>query len=69
MHSELAVPLEVNGEVRGVLNMDSDRVDAFSADDQELLQELAVQAAKVIRNTWLYEQLRLKAGCSNHWPA
>ncbi len=58
--SELAVPLEVNGEVRGVINMDSDRNDAFSADDQELLQELAVQAAKVIQNTWLYEQLRLK---------
>jgi signal transduction histidine kinase len=58
--SELAVPLEVNGEVRGVLNMDSDRMDAFSADDQELLQELAMQAAKVIQNTWLYEQLRLK---------
>ena len=62
VHSELAVPLEVGGEIRGVLNMDSDRTDAFSADDQELLQELAVQAAKVIHNTWLYEQLRLKAG-------
>ena len=60
VNSELAVPLEVNGETRGVLNMDSDRPDAFSADDQELLQELAVQAAKVIQNTWLYEQLRLK---------
>jgi signal transduction histidine kinase len=59
--SELAVPLEVNGEIRGVLNVDSDRADAFSADDQELLQELALQAAKVIQNTWLYEQLRLKA--------
>ncbi len=58
--SELAVPMEVNGETRGVLNMDSDRADAFSADDQDLLQELAVQAAKVIQNTWLYEQLRLK---------
>jgi len=62
VHSELAVPLEVGGEIRGVLNMDSDRTDAFSSDDQELLQELAVQAAKVIHNTWLYEQLRLKAG-------
>ena len=62
VESELAVPLEVGGEIRGVLNMDSDRADAFSADDQELLQELAVQAAKVIHNTWLYEQLRLKAG-------
>ena len=62
VRSELAVPLEVNGEVRGVLNVDSDRTNAFSPDDQELLQELAVQAAKVIHNTWLYEQLRLKAG-------
>jgi signal transduction histidine kinase len=61
VRSELAVPLEVNGETRGVLNVDSDRTDAFSADDQGLLQELAVQAAKVIHNTWLYEQLRLKA--------
>jgi signal transduction histidine kinase len=59
--SELAVPLEVNGETRGVLNVDSDRADAFTAEDQELLQELAIQAAKVIQNTWLYEQLRLKA--------
>jgi signal transduction histidine kinase len=62
VQSELAVPLEVGGEIRGVLNMDSDRMEAFSVDDQELLQELAVQAAKVIHNTWLYEQLRLKAG-------
>jgi signal transduction histidine kinase len=60
VRSELAVPLEVQGEVRGVINVDSDRVSAFSADDQELLQELAIQAAKVIHNTWLYEQLRLK---------
>ncbi len=61
VRSELAVPLEVNGVVRGVLNVDADRLNAFSAGDQELLQELAVQAAKVIHNTWLYEQLRLKA--------
>jgi len=60
VRSELAVPLEVKGEVRGVINVDSERADAFSAEDQELLQELAVQAAKVIHNTWLYEQLRLK---------
>jgi signal transduction histidine kinase len=58
--SELAVPLEVNGETRGVINVDSDRADAFSVEDQNLLEQLAVQAAKVIHNTWLYEQLRLK---------
>ena len=61
VRSELAVPLEVEGEVRGVLNVDSDRVDAFSAADEELLRALALQASKVIHTTWLYEQLRLKA--------
>jgi signal transduction histidine kinase len=62
VRSELAVPLEVNGEVRGVLNVDSDLAEAFSGEDQELLEALAAQAAKVIHNTWLYEQLRLKVG-------
>jgi signal transduction histidine kinase len=61
VRSELAVPLEVLGMVRGVLNVDSDRENAFSQADQELLEELSVQAAKVIHNTWLYEQFRLKA--------
>ena len=60
VRSELAVPLEVRGEVRGVINVDSERADAFSEEDQALLQELAVLAATVIHNTWLYEQLRLK---------
>ncbi len=59
--SEMALPLVVNGEVRGVLNVDSDRKDAFSASDQELMESLALSASKVIHNTWLYEQLRLKA--------
>ena len=61
VRSELAMPLEVNGELRGVLNVDSDRPDAFSAADEELLEALATQVARVIQNTWLYEQLRLKA--------
>jgi len=61
VRSELAVPLEVNGQVRGVLNVDSDRTEAFSEEDQVLLEALAAQAATVIHHTWLYEQLRLKA--------
>src|SRR5579885_2639225 len=61
VRSELAVPLEVGGEIRGVLNVDSDRPEAFSAEDEELLQELAAQAAMVIHHTWRYEQLRVKA--------
>lgn len=61
VRSELAVPLEVNGEVRGVINVDSERIDAFSAEDEELLRDLARQGARVIENTWRFEQSRLKA--------
>jgi len=64
VRSELAVPLEVKGEVRGVLNVDSDQENAFSEGDERLLEDLALQAAKVIHNTWLCEQLRLKARMS-----
>lgn len=59
--SLLAVPLEVNGEVRGVLSVDSDRMDAFSADHTDLLLELARQGSEAIQQTWVYEQFRLKA--------
>ena len=61
VRSELAVPMDINGVVRGVLNVDSDALSAFTDDDETLLTELAVQAAKVIQNTWLYEQIRFKA--------
>jgi signal transduction histidine kinase len=61
VRSELAVPLLVNGEVRGVINVDSDRNNAFSEGDQELLEALSLSASRVVQNTWLYEQLRLKA--------
>lgn len=61
VRSELVVPLEVDGEVSGVINVDSRKVGAFTIDDQQLLEDIAVEAARVIRNTWLHEQLRLKA--------
>jgi signal transduction histidine kinase len=59
--SELAVPFEIAGQGRGVLNVDSDRLDAFDESDEQLLNDLAALASNVIKNTWLYEQIRLKA--------
>jgi signal transduction histidine kinase len=55
IRSELAVPLMVEGELIGVLNVDSTRPDAFDSDDEDLLVALAHQAAQVIHNSWLYE--------------
>ncbi len=59
--SELAIPLEVNGSVCGVINVDSDQLNAFSETDQALLTELASQAATVIHNAFLYEQSLIRA--------
>jgi signal transduction histidine kinase len=59
--SELAVPLLVEGALIGVLNVDSTRKDAFSAEDEELLVALANQAAQVIHNSWLYEAVAYNA--------
>lgn len=56
--SELAVPVVLDGEVSGVLNVDSEEADAFSEVDEAMLVELAKHAAVVIRNTWLFEQAR-----------
>ena len=61
VRSELAVPLFMDGEVRAVLNVDSDQPDAFSEADQALLEELAEHATQVIGNTWRYEQHRQRA--------
>jgi signal transduction histidine kinase len=59
--AEMAVPLRVADEIRGVLNVDSTRLDAFSQADLELLQDIAGLAAPAIQNTWLYESAKQKA--------
>jgi signal transduction histidine kinase len=56
--SELTVPLKVKGEVIGVLDVQSDQLDAFDDSDLLVLQSLAHQAAIAIENARLYEQAR-----------
>ena len=54
--SELCVPLISKGEVIGVLDAESDRLDAFDESDIVILQTLANQAAVAIENARLFEQ-------------
>jgi signal transduction histidine kinase len=61
IRSELAVPLLVEGTLIGVLNVDSTRRDAFSAEDEELLVAIANQSAQVIQNSWLYQAVAYNA--------
>ncbi len=52
--SELALPLKVGDELLGVLDMQSDNLDAFSADELPVFQALADQLAIALRNATLY---------------
>jgi signal transduction histidine kinase len=61
VRSELAVPLVIDGRIAGVLNVDSDKLAAFTADDEKLLLAIAHQAAKVIQTSRLYELLSTQA--------
>ena len=55
--SYLAVPLVVFGEVIGVLQVDSNDVDAFDRDDQILLEGLATQVAGAIESARRFEKI------------
>ncbi len=56
--SELAVPIKTKDAVIGVLDVQSDRLDAFDEIDLAVLESLAAQAAIAIDNARLYEQTR-----------
>lgn len=59
--SELAVPIQTKDKVIGVLDVQSDRINAFDESDLAVLQSLASQAAIAIDNARLYEQSRQMA--------
>ena len=59
--SELVVPIIMRGQIIGVLDAQSERVDDFTARDLELMQALASQAGVAIQNARLYEQARKMA--------
>jgi GAF domain-containing protein len=47
--SEIVVPIFADGEVIGVLDIDSDELDAFSDDDRRFLETLVGKASRLIR--------------------
>ena len=55
--SELALPLKAKGIVIGVLDVEGDRVNAFSEEDVSLLQALASQLSVAVENALLYQAL------------
>jgi GAF domain-containing protein/HAMP domain-containing protein len=58
--SEMALPLKVSGKIIGVLDMQSNQVNAFSEDSISSLQILADQLAVAIQNAMLVGELENK---------
>ncbi len=56
--SELCVPLKVGKKVLGVLNAESQELDAFSPTDRKLLEALADVAAIALENARLFREIR-----------
>jgi signal transduction histidine kinase len=61
VNSEMAVPLQEEGEVIGVINVDSDEIDAFDEQDLKFLTLLASEAGRVVGRVWYVNQLKTKA--------
>jgi signal transduction histidine kinase/CheY-like chemotaxis protein len=55
--SELCVPMTTGGKIIGTLNVESPKINAFSADDQRLLTTLASNLAILIERARLFEEV------------
>ncbi len=62
MRSEIAVPLHIEERVVGVLNVESDRLDAFDADDVAMLETFANQISAALSIAELYHETQQRAG-------
>ncbi|HKJ91501.1 MAG TPA: GAF domain-containing protein, partial [Oceanipulchritudo sp.] len=59
IRSELAVPMQAeDGSILGVVNIDSARINAFTAQHEKVLSLLASEATRGLNRIWLIRQLR-----------
>lgn len=56
--SEFAIPLKIGNRVIGALDIQSDKINAFSQDDSDILQTMADQLAAMIEKTRQIETLQ-----------
>lgn len=61
VRSELVIPLKHEGQIMGVLNVDSASYDAFSHNDVAILTVAADQLVAALERGRLFEQIRLRA--------
>ncbi|MCE5259424.1 MAG: GAF domain-containing protein, partial [Chloroflexi bacterium] len=63
-HAELAIPMQVEERILGVLDLQSDMVNAFSQQDAIVLQALADQIAIAIEDSRIYQEQQAQAWVS-----
>lgn len=63
--SELALPIKFSKTILGVLDIQSERLQAFSPEDVAALQLLSSQIAVAVRNAKLYAQVQRLSGASH----
>lgn len=56
--SEISIPLKVEGNILGILDIESEELNAFDDDDGVYLSALAEKASMAIRNAQLYNKTR-----------
>lgn len=61
IRSEMAVPMEDRSSVIGVVNVDSEQLNAFDEQSLKILTLLTNEASRVVSRLWLIKQLRAKA--------
>jgi signal transduction histidine kinase len=58
VHAELSVPIRLGSKVVGVLDLQSEEIDAFSPQDVATMEILADQLSIAIENARLYDEIR-----------
>lgn len=58
---EMAAPMQHEDQVIGVIDLESDRVGGFTAEDLALLERFAAEAARVMERLWQLGHLKAKA--------
>lgn len=56
--AELCVPIKIGRQPAGVINVESDRLNAFDSLDLEILENIADQLANVYKNATLYQECK-----------
>ena len=59
--SEIVAPLNLNGDIIGVLDAESERVEAFTPADLEIFSAFSAQVATALRNTELLKEIEKRA--------